>query len=140
MKQVPRGPEELNCPQWQKPMSEVCHKCPKWIQVRGKNPNTGQEVDEWNCADALLPMLPVSYTHLDREMQKFIALAGSSQMDPKLREQLIDNAIKEFEAGQKIRRQRIEQIKSRNYSPNASPGVQGGTYTYNPATGELEPQ
>lgn len=76
----------------------------------------------------------------DREMQKFIALAGSSQLDPKLREQLIDNAIKEFEAGQKIRRQRIEQIKSRNYSPNASPGVQGGTYTYNPATGELEPQ
>ncbi len=67
MKQVPRGPEELNCPQWQKPMSEVCHKCPKWIQVRGKNPNTGQDVDEWNCADALLPMLLIEVAQQARQ-------------------------------------------------------------------------
>ena len=58
--QVPRGSEELSCPFWQKPMSECCHKCPMWTQVRGKDPQTGQDLaDEWACAIALLPMLSI---------------------------------------------------------------------------------
>ena len=33
------------------------HKCAWYGQVRGVNPNTGQEVDEWQCVVNLLPML-----------------------------------------------------------------------------------
>lgn len=32
-------------------------KCSWFTQMRGTNPNTGQEVDEWNCAITWLPML-----------------------------------------------------------------------------------
>ena len=32
-------------------------KCTFWIQLRGMHPQTGQEVDEWNCAISWLPIL-----------------------------------------------------------------------------------
>jgi hypothetical protein len=32
-------------------------KCVWFTQVRGTNPNTGKEVDEWACAVAWLPVL-----------------------------------------------------------------------------------
>lgn len=32
-------------------------ECKWWIQVRGMNPNTGEEVDEWDCTVSFLPML-----------------------------------------------------------------------------------
>lgn len=57
MKQIPRGPENLYCPFWRKKMSSVCHTCPQWQQFRGRNPNTGEDVDQWQCAAAILPML-----------------------------------------------------------------------------------
>ena len=34
-------------------------ECKWWIQVRGNNPQTGQEIDEWDCTIAFLPMLIV---------------------------------------------------------------------------------
>lgn len=34
-------------------------ECAWFQQLRGTNPNTGKEVDEWNCAIAWLPMLLV---------------------------------------------------------------------------------
>ena len=57
MKQIPPGPENLVCPLHKEKMSKVCHKCPLWIALRGTNPNTGKEVDEWQCSLATLPML-----------------------------------------------------------------------------------
>jgi len=35
------------------------NKCAWFTQIRGHNPNTGQEVDEWGCAIAWLPLLQV---------------------------------------------------------------------------------
>jgi len=32
-------------------------ECKWWIQVRGANPNTGEEIDEWDCTVAFLPLL-----------------------------------------------------------------------------------
>ena len=40
-------------------MAKVCHTCPMWTQLRGRNPNTGEDVDTWNCAVAHLPLLLV---------------------------------------------------------------------------------
>lgn len=33
------------------------HKCRWFCQVRGTNPNTGEPIDEWQCAINLLPVL-----------------------------------------------------------------------------------
>jgi hypothetical protein len=57
MPQIPRGEDHLDCPLWQKPMSEVCHKCPLWVQIRGKDPQSLQEIDAWGCSLMWLPKL-----------------------------------------------------------------------------------
>ena len=36
---------------------DVIHRCAWFIQLRGTNPNTGQEHDEHGCAMAWLPVL-----------------------------------------------------------------------------------
>ena len=33
---------------------KVCHKCSLWQALRGRNPNTGEEIDEWKCVDAMM--------------------------------------------------------------------------------------
>ena len=67
MKQIPLGPAHLVCPYHQKKMNSVCHKCPLWTQIRGANPQTGETVDEWNCAHALLPMLLIENSQQTRQ-------------------------------------------------------------------------
>jgi hypothetical protein len=57
MAQIPHADSGLDCPLHRKPMDEVCHKCPWWLQIRGLNRNTGVEVDNWGCAVGFLPML-----------------------------------------------------------------------------------
>lgn len=59
MRQIPRGPDHLICPLHKKTMESVCHTCPLWTQLRGHNPNTGEDIDQWNCALAQLPLLLV---------------------------------------------------------------------------------
>ena len=41
--------------------------CAWFIQVRGTNPNTGQEVDEWACAMAWLPVLLIENSQQQRQ-------------------------------------------------------------------------
>lgn len=66
-KKIPHGEEHLNCPLWQKPMSEVCHKCPWWFEIRGANPQTGEDVSDWNCAIAWGPMLALNIAQQARQ-------------------------------------------------------------------------
>jgi hypothetical protein len=42
-------------------------KCAWFMQIRGINPNTGQEVDEWGCSVAWLPMLMVENSQQQRQ-------------------------------------------------------------------------
>lgn len=37
----------------------VQHKCAWYTQVRGTDPQSGQEVDEWNCAVSWMPMMSI---------------------------------------------------------------------------------
>jgi hypothetical protein len=67
MTQIPHGPDNLICPLHRSKMSKVCHTCPLWVQLRGKNPNTGAEVDQWNCSLASLPMLLVENAQQSRQ-------------------------------------------------------------------------
>jgi hypothetical protein len=55
--QIPRADPGLVCPLHRKPAEEVCHTCPWWLEIRGRNPNTGVDVDQWGCAVSFLPML-----------------------------------------------------------------------------------
>lgn len=67
MAQIPRGEEHLVCPLHKETMDKVCHKCPLWVQLRGVNPNTGAEVDHWNCSLAALPMLLIENANQSRQ-------------------------------------------------------------------------
>jgi len=42
-------------------------KCSWFTQVRGTNPNTGADVDEWGCAVAWLPVLLIENSQQQRQ-------------------------------------------------------------------------
>ncbi len=66
-RQIPRGPDDLICPLHKQAMANVCHTCPWWQLVRGKHPQTEEELDRWDCAIALLPLLLIENSQ--RQMQ-----------------------------------------------------------------------
>jgi hypothetical protein len=67
MPQVPHADEGLICPLHREDMSKVCHKCPLWTRVIGKNPQSEEMIDNWNCAIALLPMLLIENAQMSRQ-------------------------------------------------------------------------
>lgn len=42
-------------------------QCAWFIQVLGKNPQTGQDVNEWACAIAWMPMLTIENSQMQRQ-------------------------------------------------------------------------
>jgi len=66
-KQIPHADEGQFCPFNGQDTSTVCHKCPLWIQVRGKNPQTDGEVDHWACSFAWMPMLLIENSQMQRQ-------------------------------------------------------------------------
>jgi hypothetical protein len=42
-------------------------KCSWYTQMRGKNPNTGEDIDEWGCAITWLPLLLVENAQQSRQ-------------------------------------------------------------------------
>tara|TARA_B100001113_G_scaffold272069_1_gene226810 strand:- start:93 stop:407 length:315 start_codon:yes stop_codon:yes gene_type:complete len=42
-------------------------KCAWYNQVRGVNPQTGQEIDEWGCAVTWMPMLLIENSQMQRQ-------------------------------------------------------------------------
>ena len=67
MARIPRGDEDLVCPFHQKSMAEVCHKCPMWVAIRGTDPQTGQEIDDWNCSFYWMPKLVIETAQQSRQ-------------------------------------------------------------------------
>ena len=41
--------------------------CPKWIQVQGANPNTGEPIDDWRCADNWMVFLTIENSQQQRQ-------------------------------------------------------------------------
>jgi hypothetical protein len=56
---------ENYCPLIKKKCIE--HKCAWYTQVRGLNPNTGAEVDEWACAIAWMPMMAIEIAQKENQ-------------------------------------------------------------------------
>ena len=55
-----------NCPlDGFKPCRQL--ECAWFMKVRGTNPNTGQEVDEWGCSIAWLPILLIDNSQQQRQ-------------------------------------------------------------------------
>lgn len=42
-------------------------ECAWFIQLRGVNPNTGKDVDEWGCSMAWLPILTIENSQQQRQ-------------------------------------------------------------------------
>lgn len=53
------------CPLLKKDCIEM--KCAWFTQIRGTNPNTGAEVDEWACAVAWMPMMAVEIAQKENQ-------------------------------------------------------------------------
>jgi len=64
---IPHADEGPVCPLHRKDVSLVCHKCPWWSLVRGKNPQSEELIDDWRCAIALLPMLMIENSQMQRQ-------------------------------------------------------------------------
>ena len=55
-----------NCPlDGFKPCREL--ECAWFMKVNGKNPNTGQDIEEWGCAMAWLPILMIENSNQQRQ-------------------------------------------------------------------------
>ena len=65
--QVPHANEGTICPLHKQDVSEVCHKCPWWTRLIGKNPQSEEMMDGWQCAIAMLPMLLVENAQVSRQ-------------------------------------------------------------------------
>jgi hypothetical protein len=42
-------------------------KCSWYTEVRGMNPNTGEQIDEWSCAITWIPMLQIETSQQARQ-------------------------------------------------------------------------
>lgn len=56
MAKAPQADPGLNCPFYKCDVSKVCHKCALYILVRGKDPQTNRDIDNWMCAIAFGPV------------------------------------------------------------------------------------
>ncbi len=63
-----RPPEYITCHHTghKKKCIDLCGSCPKWIQIQGQNPNTGEDLSEWKCADTWLPLLLIENSQQQR--------------------------------------------------------------------------
>ena len=43
------------------------HRCAWYCQVRGMNPSTGQDVDQWGCAVSWMPLLAIENAQQSRQ-------------------------------------------------------------------------
>jgi len=41
--------------------------CPKFVTIRGKDPQTGADVDKWGCVDSFLPLLLIENAQMSRQ-------------------------------------------------------------------------
>ena len=59
------APKE-NCPlNGFKPCKQL--ECAWFIQLQGKNPQTGQDIDDWGCSIAWLPILTIENSQQQRQ-------------------------------------------------------------------------
>ncbi len=56
---------KADCPLWKAPCKE--HVCRWYIQIQGQHPNTGEQLNRWDCAIAWLPTLLIEGAQQQRQ-------------------------------------------------------------------------
>ena len=59
------GEKKADCPLWKSACKE--HGCRWYIQVQGNNPNTGEQINRWDCAISWLPVLLIENSQQQRQ-------------------------------------------------------------------------
>lgn len=62
----PHAAKGETCPFHRCDVSKVCHTCPLFIKLRGKDPQSQNEIDEWGCSFAFLPILLIENAQQSR--------------------------------------------------------------------------
>lgn len=65
LRQARHADPKADCPLWQAPCKE--HGCRWYKYIRGTCPNTGADVDRWDCAIAWWPMLMIENSQQQRQ-------------------------------------------------------------------------
>lgn len=63
----------------------MCHKCPWWMQLRGKHPQSDEEIDRWGCAVGFLPLLLLEGAQQTRQAGAAIESFRNEMVDANLR-------------------------------------------------------
>jgi hypothetical protein len=84
-----RPPEHMTCHETghKKKCADLCMNCWKWVQILGHNPNTGEQENQWKCADAWLPILMIENSQQQRSTGAAVesfrnAVTRSAQLPP----------------------------------------------------------
>ena len=72
MAQIPHADPGMICPLHKLDMADVCHKCPWWTLIRGKHPQTEEQIDQWGCAVGFLPILLIENAQMTRGTSKAV--------------------------------------------------------------------
>jgi len=77
-------------------------KCSWFTQVRGMNPNTGEEVDDWACAVSWIPMMQIETSQQARQAGAAVEsfrneMVKAHQEQQKLTAECVNNLIDSME-------------------------------------------
>ncbi len=63
----PQSLSDMICPMRGKEMRKVCHTCPLWTKIVGKDPQSEKLIEQWDCAWAILPLLLIENSQMQRQ-------------------------------------------------------------------------
>jgi hypothetical protein len=89
------------------------NKCSWYCQVRGINPNTGQEVAEWQCAVTLLPVLLIENSNQQRQTAASVQSFRNESIE---RSDLMNTILLQASQGH-LQRDAIQQIELKEILP-----------------------
>lgn len=73
-------------------------ECMFFIQVRGTNPNTGQEVDEWDCAISWMPILMIENSQQQRHTTASVQSFRNEMIKTsEINQQILLNSVKNMQ-------------------------------------------
>ena len=56
------------------------HHCQKWMQIMGRNPQTGEDSNRYGCADSFMPLIMIENSQMQRQTSAAIESFRNSVM------------------------------------------------------------
>ena len=85
-------------------------QCSWFTQIRGMNPQTGEEVDEWECAVKMMPILLIENSQMQRQTGAAIESFRNETVKSTMKAQEIYQRELELKAQERL--QQSKQIKN----------------------------